>query len=411
MHATKKSMFNTLTFALGATAALTACEQSSKQSSAPENPAIYNEDNRSDLYQVDQSSLLAQAARSTLIMVPKSKISSTAAASGSLPVTIAGQSFGTSYGLCPSEKFFDQPTVGKCSVFLVAPDIIATAGHCLTTKSDCDSSAFVLDFAKETSEQDPLLTTSDKVFYCKSILTRTQNALGPDFALARLDRAVVGRTPLKFNAQNSIPTGTPIGMVGYPSGLPLKVTANATVRNSSNISYFVTDLDAFGGNSGSAVLNMSSGLVEGVLVRGVTDFVDEGGCKVSKICTGTECKGEEVTKSHLVNTALSVYQVTGQGVGGSGTSTGSTGGSAQDRFKSIIETVRAKLKNCSISLVPGSVQTAEGSQNVSFDVNVQSTTTMKSETLSVSSDNTDKSLVTSILSALIVSTMRQCFLN
>lgn len=43
--------------------------------------------------------------------------------------TLRTQNFGTAHNLCAGERFRDQPTGAFCSGFLVAADIIATAGH------------------------------------------------------------------------------------------------------------------------------------------------------------------------------------------------------------------------------------------------------------------------------------------
>ena len=34
-------------------------------------------------------------------------------------------------------KFLDQPTVGSCTGFLIAPDIMVTAGHCINSMEVC----------------------------------------------------------------------------------------------------------------------------------------------------------------------------------------------------------------------------------------------------------------------------------
>ena len=45
--------------------------------------------------------------------------------------TLATEQFGASRHLCPEEPFFTQPVGAFCTGFLVAPTIIATAGHCV----------------------------------------------------------------------------------------------------------------------------------------------------------------------------------------------------------------------------------------------------------------------------------------
>jgi hypothetical protein len=85
-------------------------------------------------------------------------------------------------------------------------------------------------------------------------------------------------------------------VVGHPSGLAVKIAAGATVRSNLESAYFVANLDTYGGNSGSAVFNEQTGLIEGILVRGETDFKYKNGCYVSNICDVDGCRGEDVTR-------------------------------------------------------------------------------------------------------------------
>ena len=70
------------------------------------------------------------------------------------------------------------------------------------------------------------------------------------------------------------------------------------VRKNVNPIYFSSNLDTFGGNSGSAVFNADTGEVEGILVRGEADYVNDRrrGCKVPNQCSDGGCRGEEVTR-------------------------------------------------------------------------------------------------------------------
>lgn len=117
-----------------------------------------------------------------------------------------------------------------------------------------------------------------------------------DFALVRLDRTVNNHTPLKVRLNGSISTGTSVFVIGHPTGLPTKVTTGAKVRSTAPSEHFVTNLDTYGGNSGSAVFNARTGVIEGVLVRGDTDFTYAGSCVVSYQCKDTDCRGEDVTR-------------------------------------------------------------------------------------------------------------------
>src|SRR5690606_25377246 len=47
---------------------------------------------------------------------------------------------------CSSERFTEQPNPGMCSGFLIAPDLIATAGHCVTLDNFCEEYEWVFDY-------------------------------------------------------------------------------------------------------------------------------------------------------------------------------------------------------------------------------------------------------------------------
>ena len=66
--------------------------------------------------------------------------------------------------------------------------------------------------------------------------------------------------------------------MGFPSGIPAKIEDGGIVRSrrASTLDYFTADTDTFGGNSGSGVFN-DNGILVGILVRGATDYVYDGG--------------------------------------------------------------------------------------------------------------------------------------
>lgn len=90
----------------------------------------------------------------------------------------------------------------------------------------------------------------------------------------------------------------PLYIVGCPVGLPLKHAGKAVVRDNSPKAYFIANLDAYGGNSGSPVFSADDQQqVEGILVRGAPDFERHpSGCLLSKVCPDTGCEGEHVLR-------------------------------------------------------------------------------------------------------------------
>lgn len=180
------------------------------------------------------------------------------------------------YGLCEDEKFKDQATPMMCSGFLVAPDLMVTAGHCIQTQADCENVSWVFDYKIDPKTgKSPVMVPNSNVYKCSKVLESKleRNAEGHfDYALVRLDRKVVGRKPLPYRTSGKVATGTDIVVIGHPSGLPQKVAGGAQVVSNSAANYFQTNLDTFGGNSGSAVFDDLTGYVEGILVRGAKDY-------------------------------------------------------------------------------------------------------------------------------------------
>ena len=257
---------------------------------------IYGEDDRRDLFDSQNDPKLVDLARSTAILVKKSDLKPEAE-----QFRLPKDTFGVSQDLCETEPFFDQPTPGICSGFLVGDDLFVTAGHCITGADECKGVSMIFDYGYDQQGKDLSTVDSDNVYYCKSIVSRAlESGTGKDYALVKLDRPVVGREPLKLRREGAISKGEGVTVIGHPSGLPTKITSGAKVRtNDGDLPYFVANLDTYGGNSGSAVFNTTSGEVEGILVRGETDFVDRNGCMVSKKCTEGACRGEDVTKSDV----------------------------------------------------------------------------------------------------------------
>ena len=86
--------------------------------------------------------------------------------------------------------------------------------------------------------------------------------------------------------------------IGQPSGLPTKIVDQGAVRKNFWSGFFTVNLDIFGGNSGSAVINVETGEVEGVIVRGEMDYVYDkiADCMRVKKCKERKCRGEEATR-------------------------------------------------------------------------------------------------------------------
>lgn len=258
------------------------------------NKVVYGQDDRLDVFETTNN-LHLELAESTAAMI----------SSGSLKVDganvrVTGSSL-QSRGICATAKFSKQVTAANCSGFLVGDDLLVTAGHCIRSQYDCSSWKWVFDFAVNDASETgaEVVVPADSVYGCKEIVSQSLNSRNQDdFALIRLDRKVTDRAALRVRTEGRVADKAPIVVIGHPTGLPTKVSAGANVRRNNNDIYFVANLDTFGGNSGSAVFDAETGLVEGILVRGENDYVYDSaqGCRVPQQCDNDSCRGEDVTR-------------------------------------------------------------------------------------------------------------------
>jgi V8-like Glu-specific endopeptidase len=250
---------------------------------------IYGDDNRMEVDQAPSS--FAAWAESTAAMISNYQLSDDGER-----VYVRGKTL-ASGGKCKTERFAEQMTSASCSGFLVGKDLLVTAGHCITKLEDCNKYTWVFGFHATSDAMTSFITDNSNAYKCVKVISRSLSQLTKnDYALVKLDRPVSGRTPLKLNRRGKVASDARLVIIGHPTGLPTKIADGATVRK-KNWKYFKANLDSYGGNSGSAVINQDSGKVEGILVRGDKDYVydSEQGCYVSNRCSDDGCRGEDVT--------------------------------------------------------------------------------------------------------------------
>jgi V8-like Glu-specific endopeptidase len=214
--------------------------------------------------------------------------------------TLQGRTFGEAMNLCADEPFREQKSAAFCSGFLVNEDTVVTAGHCIRGPSDCSTTKFVFGYGLKTPTAAYTEIKNEEIYSCQSITHTEVNNRGADFAVIKLDRRVLNHRTAELRREGAAAVGSEVVVIGHPSGLPTKVAAGAKVRRLDN-NFFVASLDTYGGNSGSAVFNNTDGKVEGILVRGETDFRSQGSCTVSNRCAADGCRGEDVT---MISTVL-----------------------------------------------------------------------------------------------------------
>jgi hypothetical protein len=173
--------------------------------------------------------------------------------------------------ICPNERFVKQPLIGGfCTAFLVAPDILLTASHCLSNIT-CAQSQWVFDVTVNSEDQDDISVDADKVYGCKELIKSSySNKL--DYALVRLDRAVEDdRKPLTLNPNLKITVGQELLTISSPRGLPLKAS-KGQVRSVDQKNYFTSNLDEMSGSSGAPVFDSASMEVVGIVAAGDSDY-------------------------------------------------------------------------------------------------------------------------------------------
>ncbi|OFZ21887.1 MAG: hypothetical protein A2X94_03000 [Bdellovibrionales bacterium GWB1_55_8] len=209
--------------------------------------------------------------------------------------------------LCSDQPFLNQPTAAFCTGALIASDLVVTAGHCVKTDEDCHDTRLGFDYRMNSQQEAPQSIRLENLYSCKRIISRKFFRTGVDYAIIQLDRPVRGRAPLKLNLSgSSMRLGSELFLLGYPVGLPVKLSDRARVRQ-MNAGFFITNADAFSGNSGSPVFNPSTLEIEGLLVRGDGDFdLDRSrSCFVERRCTETGCGGESATLASVLRFPLS----------------------------------------------------------------------------------------------------------
>lgn len=243
---------------------------------------IYGEDNRVDLFEVKDIKVKSLG-KSIAARIPNSSMQELSGDSYRIFNIVLSDEWGPN--VCVDQKFSEQPSASDCSGFLVGEDLLVTAGHCVLDQGQvvkspsmtngCQNNSWIFDFKLDAPGKLALNfddVPKASVYHCSEVINGAYLE-DDDFALIRLSKKTTGRAALKLNMEKSIKVDQAIFVMGYPSGLPLKHAGGAKVF-STHDSYFSTNLDTFGGNSGSPVFNEKTLEVEGILVRGDMDYVE-----------------------------------------------------------------------------------------------------------------------------------------
>lgn len=253
---------------------------------------VYGMDDRKDFFEIDSAGAKANA-ESVVALFDAADVVDLGNGTSQLKV----KPFKTAYGLCDTERFASQPCGAFCSGVLIAPDVVASAGHCVDPDylGSVDQMRFVFGYRLTALDTATVVVPSANVYSGKEIIHHRLTSFATDWSLIRLDRPVANGRVATLRADGKIEANAAIYVIGHPCGLPLKYAPGAKVTKNTAQSFFTANLDTYGGNSGSPVFNEHHE-VEGLLVRGQTDFVKKGTCRVSVVIPTSGPGGEDVTR-------------------------------------------------------------------------------------------------------------------
>lgn len=263
---------------------------------------VYGDDDREEQDAYPVGSPIHTWARASAMQIDRSRVQSAQATELVLghDGTFAERMRASGRPLCPEEPFQEQPILdGVCSAFLVAPDLVVTAGHCIIAPDRCPDVAFVFGAGYDEKGRDPGHVAIADVYPCRDVPKVVAQGVHGDYAVVRLDRPVIGRAPLPLRRAGMVDDNEQLVLIGNPLGLPTKIAAHGKIVDNAPEHFFRATTDSYAGSSGSAVIGAQSGLVEGILVRGEKDFVKQGECWVSRACPfdAARCRGEDVSRT------------------------------------------------------------------------------------------------------------------
>lgn len=262
---------------------------------------IYLSDDRMEVFEADTE--LQQVARSVGMLVARNKLERLENGDYKLrPQTLAKR-----FDLCPHERYADQPSAGFCTVILTGEDQVLTASHCLKLRvggeiKSAEDAAVIFAYQYNNRQTTPDVIPSENIYFLTKNLKKSKRIY--DWGLWQLDRPVKSQQAITI-ASKLPALNTEVFMVGHPRGLPQKVAIGQVYKLEGE--FFLTDLDAFEGNSGSPLfIYDENGLPQwaGLLLSGGDDLVldEKRACNKLHRCEGVDtdsfsCGGERALSS------------------------------------------------------------------------------------------------------------------
>ncbi|OUR93483.1 hypothetical protein A9Q84_18595 [Halobacteriovorax marinus] len=188
---------------------------------------------------------------------------------------LLGLNYVEKLNFCSDARFVQkQRLIANCSAFLIDENKIGTAGHCIDDEMNFSINDYYVVFDYQVTDRDnsEFILDKNQVYEIEETIQRVFNfPSDKDVAVLKLKRSVKNRKPLKL-ASKRIRNGSPLYILGFPFGLPMKYQDNGYVTGEEamhgGVDSFTHNLDTFSVNSGSAIFSSETNEIVGILVRG-----------------------------------------------------------------------------------------------------------------------------------------------
>ena len=241
---------------------------------------VIGSDDRHDYFEVSDK-LKARGADKTWRAISEDSIVAISQVSIVEPLLRGTPYWQTDIGLCPDQKFANQPYGSFCSGLLIDDDLILTAGHCVDGNTKVSDLVFLFNYRMENRNTLARMDLSKDVYRGVKVLDG-EFSNRHDYALIQLDRpATPFHKPhpwVRWNRNARV--GEQVAIISHPNGLPVKFSLGS-VYDTSDVKFEHT-ADTLGGSSGAAVFD-SQGYLIGIHTQG------RNGDDFSKV-PGRDCK-------------------------------------------------------------------------------------------------------------------------